>query len=469
MGKTDYDLPWKPEETKRFRQDDLEIMKTGSPKLNIEEPQYQLDGSQLMILTNKVPMRDRAGNINGVLGTYLDITELKNTQRALLEAKEKAETANQAKSNFLATISHEFRTPLNAIFGMAQILAEQNLTKDQKSAINTILDSSQHLTKLINDILVFAKIEANKIQLHDEPLDFHHLVSSTVTNISHQLEHQAIQLTIHYDEEVPKIIIADAIALRQILINLLSNAIKFTHTGEITVSVEKLASTSQIKVCVSDTGIGIPAEFLPHAFDRFTQIDSSYTRKYMGSGLGLSICKNLVELMKGDIGISSAENQGTTVWFTFPLHESVHALKTEKTKKLPLAKINNTKFEKKHLLIIEDNPLNQKVLTTFLSQLGCTFEIASTGTQAIALFEKSTFDIVLSDLGLPDMSGIDVIKHIRATQKGKDLPIIALTAHAFKEDADACLQAGANKVLTKPIVLSTLQSVIGKSCHVSTD
>ncbi|OGT20959.1 MAG: hypothetical protein A3C55_02885 [Gammaproteobacteria bacterium RIFCSPHIGHO2_02_FULL_42_13] len=467
IGQADHDL-FDRHYADQLRQNDLQVIDTHQT-IVAEETIRLSDHVERIYQVIKAPFYDNSGELIGIIGNSINITSLKQTQAALQNAKEKAEIANQAKSNFLATISHEFRTPLNAIFVMAQILAEQNLTKDQQSAINTILDSSQHLTKLINDILVFAKIEANKIQLHYELLDFHHLISSTVTNISHQLENQSIQLNIHYDHHVPKTMLSDANALRQILINLLSNAIKFTDTGEITVSVEKMDSTRQIKVSVSDTGIGISAEFLPHAFDRFTQLDSSYTRKHMGSGLGLSICKNLVELMKGDIGINSTENKGTTVWFTFPLDESNHTFNTEETKKTPpLVKLNNTKVKKKHLLIIEDDLLNQKVLTTFLSQLGCTFEIASTGKQAITLFEKSNFDIVLSDLGLPDISGIDVIKHIRTTKKGKNLPIIALTAHAFKEDADSCLQAGANEVITKPIVLSTLQSVIQQGHHVST-
>lgn len=459
VGKTDHEMHGSAE-TELLLDHDKQVMETGQP-IVIEEPVTLLTGEQKTFIAAKMPLKNANGQIIGIVGNSIDITELKLIQSALQKEKQRAELANQAKSNFLAVMSHELRTPLNAIMGMAQILKLKNLPQEQDDYVEIIQQSGTNLLALINDVLDFSKLEANKIAVVSEVFNFYKLIEEVKNSFLHQAENKQIKLIIDYPEDVPHWVIKDPLRIRQIVLNLLGNAIKFTDRGYVKISVlcqSKLKNKAELKVLIEDTGIGIPADKLNLIFDRFSQVETNYSRRFGGVGLGLAICKQLVEIMDGYIGVKSELNKGSLFWFSLPFllpqNETGFALKK------PYANNETQTHFNCRLLLVEDNQLNQKVAKIMLEGLGCQLDIAENGKNGLSFFENNKYDLIFMDIGLPDLDGLNVIRTIRQNNQGKHVPIIAMTAHVLEEDRENCYMAGANDILTKPVVREELITIL---------
>lgn len=451
-----------PEQVNSFKRDDEEVMSTGRPKFNVEEP-YLLDEygePESRYISTRVPMTNESGKVVGVVGISTDITELKKLEQKLIEAKEQAEVANQAKSNFLAIMSHELRTPLNAILGIAQILHNKDLSPSQAEYIDIILRAGDFLLTLIDDILDFSKLEAGKLEIIYQKFDFSQLAQDIVTSMRQLAENKGLELMLKYSSNAPNEMIADQQRVRQIITNLINNAIKFTDKGHVKLGITFNKRNNNFKIVVEDTGIGIPKSKQNQVFERFTQLDYKYSRKYGGAGLGLAICKQLAENMGGKIGVKSEYHKGSKFWFTLPLIlKSTHVMKIKQNE----IKIDdNIPLKPGNILLLEDNELNQIMFKVMLEDLGYNVAIADNGKDALKLFSKHEFDLIFSDISLPDMSGIEVIQAMRKQKNNINKPIIAVTAHALEEDRQNCLKAGADDVLIKPIMQPALKNILRK-------
>ncbi len=470
IDKTDFDFPWSKKIAERFRDDDHAVIVTGESIENATERLPMPDGNFCEVLTTKVPLFDSDNNIIGILGTFTDITEQKRTDAKLAQAEERqrrAELSSRAKSNFLATMSHELRTPLHAVIGMTQILhKDKNLVRANKRYLDIILESSQTLLALIEDVLNFAKLEAGKLELVLAPFNLKHLITKVSVSMDHQLEGKPVKLVIRYQESIPQYVIGDQQKIRQILTNLLSNAIKFTNKGTIKIKVsyqQKTTKGGSFKISVEDTGIGIEDDKQTYIFDRFAQVESQYTRRYPGTGLGLSICKHLVEAMGGAISVESQFNEGSKFSFYLPLKVTEKPVAPTKQIETTLTYNNDLKDLNYRILVVEDNNLNQAVIRHMLEALNCSVDIASNSANALDLLKRNIYNLAFIDIGLPDISGIDLTKQIVKQGLNKHgMPIIALTAHMLEEDTHNCIDAGMDEVMTKPLMEEDLTQIIAK-------
>ena len=364
---------------------------------------------------------DENGSIEYLYGFFTDISERKKIEKTLLDAKQLAEAANSSKSQFLATMSHEIRTPMNSILGFTDLVLETSLNKTQREYLQNVRASGRHLLGIINDILDLSKIEAGKIRLEMEDFHLRKSLNDLVRILSVKAVTKGLELICHVHPETPDSLRGDFGKLRQVIFNLISNSIKFTSAGEILL-IEGLDEIEQedvaLRFSVTDSGIGIPAHKHETIFEAFAQADSSHTREYGGTGLGLTISKRLVELMGGKIWVDSRPNEGCTFIFTakFQMMKS----------NLPVERKNPTTGEKlcpnKNLvglkiLMAEDNPVNQKLLSTFLEILGHQHVIVENGLKAVQALEKETFDLVLMDVEMPVMDGVSAVKEIRKLEE----------------------------------------------------
>ena len=376
-------------------------------------------------------------------------------------AQEQAELANEAKNSFLATISHEVRTPINAIIGFCDLTINSNIDKIHQTNLSRVKDSSTHLLALIKDILDYSQIESGNYELKKETFDLFELINSVVNAFYLDAESKKVKLSFNKTGTIPRYYTGDSDAVRQILYNLIGNAIKFTEKGEVSVSLkidEIISKEEKIKLCfeVKDTGIGISQLKQKLIFKGFTQVDGSSSRRYGGAGLGLTISKHFVEMMNGDIWVNSKKNEGSTFSFNIILKEN---------KKKVSSDIKAITKEKKpmHILVAEDNFLNAQVVAAFLKRLGHTSKVVNNGLEALQILTIEEFDAILMDIEMPKMDGIEATIAIRLGKENiinPDIPIIALTAHALKDYEEKSFKAGMNSYLTKPVDIDKLSEIL---------
>jgi CheY-like chemotaxis protein/nitrogen-specific signal transduction histidine kinase len=379
--------------------------------------------------------------------SILDISEIKMAQFELMKAKQKAEVASQAKSRFLSNMSHELRTPLNGIIGASNLLLQESYLADQKSHLDILKYSSEHMMSLINEILDFNKIEAGKFQLEQAPVDMKKFLEKLITRFSVQAHAKGLKFSSDIDDHLDIEFLTDETKLNQVFGNLLSNAIKFTHKGEITLVAKKIFSTSQkatIQFMVKDTGIGIASNKQEEIFESFTQADVDTTRKYGGTGLGLSISKKMVNLFHGDLMLKSEEGKGSTFYFTLELAINENRkmyINEERVKQL-------TVFTGVKVLVAEDNAVNMAIARRFLTKWGIEVHEACNGREAVELFRKVAFDLILIDLEMPEMDGITALSEIRKIND--KVPAIAFTAAVYDNMRADLIQKGFMEFVPKP-------------------
>lgn len=423
---------------------------------------YQVNSDRIQILDLLLSTYESTVEKNRELEKT--VLELRKTQRELIKAKEYAEQTSKYKSEFLANISHEIRTPLNIIVGIADSMIESdNLTEEQKNNLTVLKNASNTLLNMLNDILDLSKIEAGKIELRLEPFDIAKLISEVTALFKDLAKSKGIELRFSMDTELPKILVGDPSKIKQVLINLISNAVKFTEQGSITIDVKRDKGqinsddkTLTVQFTVSDTGIGIPPDKLDHIFDAFVQADGSTTRRHGGTGLGLSISRGLVEIMGGILSVKSELGKGSSFNFSLPL-------KTEDAMTGVKDKQDGGSFRPLHILVVDDNELNQMVAARLLTKKGHNVSSAYTGQEAIDKIKVGKFDVVFMDVSMPEMDGFETTRRLREWESStgaKPTPIIAMTAHATKEDRDRCLDSGMDDYITKPIDLKVVEQVL---------
>lgn len=472
IGLDDFAMVWSSQ-AELYRTDDQAVMLTGQARLNYQEPQTTPQGKTIWLSTSKVPLRDSAGSIIGVLGIYDDITERKQVENDLIEAKQAAESANITKSHFLATMSHEIRTPMNGILGMAQLLLRPNLTASiQRDYARTIVNSGQTLLSLLNDILDLSKIEAGKFQFESVEFEPKQLVHEIHSLFEGSAKSKNLQLQHNWSGPSDQRYKSDSLRLRQMMCNLVGNAIKFTEQGHIEIDgteIEQDGSSALLEFSVTDTGVGIPADKLDLLFKPFSQTDSSITREFGGSGLGLSIVSSLAKLAGGDVGVQSEAGKGSRFWFRIRAGLVARGTDRQRGERclVGVAPPEMSDFALSgHVLVVEDNPVNCLVIEGLLDQLGVGVTLVNDGQQAVnAVTKRGSLNAILMDLHMPVMDGYTATERIRLWEEDNQLPrlpIIALTADAFEEDHQHCMAVGMDDFLTKPIALDALKLTLAK-------
>ena len=403
------------------------------------------------------PNYDDNCNLLGSIGIHLDITDQKKLEEDLKLEKAKALEASKAKEVFLANMSHEIRTPLNAIIGFLRELKRISLTTTQKQFVENSYNASQHLLSIINNILDISKIESGEMSLETKNFSLMESVENVITILQPKAEQKNLNLHATFSKNLSPTLKGDSLKTEQILYNIIGNSLKFTHTGEIKVVCKVLkdfTNSQTISISIIDTGIGMNEDYLSKIFKKFNQEDGSISRKYGGTGLGMTITKELITLMNGEIEVKSKKDKGTSVTIIFNIEkgdEKLHRKSTEKKQEISISGLR--------VLLAEDNELNQIVAENSLKHFNCIVTKADNGRIAVDLLAKQNFDIILMDIQMPELDGIEATEIIRR-DLGLKTPIIALTANAFKTEIEKCISAGMNDYITKPFVEESLVNMI---------
>lgn len=426
---------------------------------NIEHRYRGVDGEWHPILARGVPVRDDHGNIRFWAGINLDIAELKNAEEALAKAKLAAEKASQAKSDFLANMSHDIRTPMTVFLMALEQMQQIELEPSAHKLLELADRSAKALRELVDDILDISQIEACRVKLSEEPFKLRFCVRNVVEMFSLAAQEKRLRLTERIAPEVPPVIVADQCRLRQVLINLLDNALKFTSQGGVEISVSSTGDA--LTFAVADTGIGVPKDKHHLLFQSFSQVDNSFHRQHGGSGLGLAICKGLVELMGGTISMRNREGGGSIFAFTLPL--KIVAAKSSPKGTLIEDK-ESSSARPVRILLAEDESMVRDIVSLALTHRGWSVETAVNGREAVAKWRSEPFDVILMDLQMPEMNGLEATRTIRAGEAGLDrgIAIIGFTAHASERIIEECIAAGMNYVLSKPLHFDDLSEVINQ-------
>ena len=415
-----------------------------------------------------VAPRYRGDEVFGGILVVTDLTDIKAAARDLAEARDAALESSRLKSEFLATMSHEIRTPMNGIIGMSELLVSTKLNREQLDLARVVQSEAHSLLTIINDILDFSKVEAGKLAIDKHNFDLRAMLKRVLEPLKPRAAIKGLSLELVIDQQVPHFVRADEGRIKQILLNLIGNSVKFTRRGYILVEV-KVAATTEIETFVyfgvKDTGSGIAESALTNLFEPFVQADGSITREHGGTGLGLAISKRLVELMGGELGVETKLGLGSRFWFKLPLEKGVAP---DKPIVVVEDVIEETVSAEKHLLLVEDNFINQKVALKQLDRLGYTADVAVNGQEAINILlkQRSHYQAVLMDMQMPVMDGLTATREIRnlATQLAPHIPIIAMTANAIKGDLERCLEAGMDDYISKPVTTKALSEKLEKWC-----
>ncbi|KTD42771.1 ATP-binding protein [Legionella parisiensis] len=468
LGKTDYELFGK-KTADVYRANDLEVIEK-NVELSREEITLLPSGEEVVLLSTKRPLLDKSGKVIGILGNTINITYLKNVESELKEAKEKAEAANRAKDEFIRNMSHDIRTPLSGIIGMSSILEREVQNSQEKEYAHMINISGEQLLALLNGVLDIIAAGSQQENIFNETVgNVHDLIRSIADLELPTIALKKLDLFISIDGNTPEWITTDIVKLHRILLNLLGNAVKFTEKGFIEIGVRPKADHHEkmfLEFFVKDSGPGIKPKDKDKIFKRFYRATPSHQGIYTGHGVGLHIVKRYTQVLKGKIRVDSTIHAGTTFTLTIPVvcgekpvdHQASTSLPPET---LILEKTNDSPL----VLLIEDNAIALKMIENLLQQLGIRFLSAATGTRALELFQSHTFDWVLSDIGLPDTTGIQLAKQFRHYEQSKNLaptPIICLTAHAVPDVERECVEAGINQILTKPLRSTMLQALLAR-------
>jgi PAS domain S-box-containing protein len=457
LGKKSSDIFLQGEGSKLMKNKNISRMRGRSDAYEIEIRDKK--GDIRWWLISGAPRFDNSGDLAGSIGIHLDITNQKLLEIELTEAKELAEESTKSKETFLANMSHEIRTPMNAIIGMSTQLAKTNLDSTQQFYLETIHSASDNLLVIINDILDFSKIDAGKLQLERIGFGPKELLNSALRVLSHRAEEKGLSLNnVFFDPAISPVLMGDPYRLNQVLINLISNAIKFTEKGKVDISCDVLNDSllsQTIQITVKDTGIGMEANFLDCLFEKFSQEDASVTRQHGGTGLGMSICKDLINLMGGEIHVKSKKGIGSTILLKIKFDKGTFENLPEK----PIFEVDSKILFDKKVLLVDDNQMNRLVAATILSNHGAIITTAQNGKEAVEILEKIPFHIVLMDIQMPVMDGVEATAIIRS-KISKELPIVALTANAIKGDNDKYLAAGMNGYLSKPFIEKDLLNMV---------
>jgi PAS domain S-box-containing protein len=439
-----------------------EHVRAGTFISNHEGVGLHRDGRRIPLLGSGSPVRNAAGELIAISMILRDVSERKRYERELIRAREAADAANVAKSRFLANMSHEIRTPMNGVIGMMQLLLETALSAEQRRYASVAQASGQVLLSLIDNVLDLSKIEARKVTLEKFSFNLRHTLESVVQLLGIQAKAKALNLALRVSPEIPELLRGDPHRLRQILTNLVTNAVKFTERGEVAVeaALQKQAD-GQVTVAfrIVDTGIGMRPDEIARLFQPFAQADTSTTRKYGGTGLGLIISKQLVEMMGGKIGVHSLPGLGSTFWFTAVFETAEPEVAQPVTGGVD--RRNRGPVPGLRILVVEDNPVNREVLLAQLSRLGYQAAAVENGAEAVEALAAAGYDLVLMDCQMPVMDGFEATLHIREVHRS-DIPIVAVTADAMPADRDRCLQAGMNDYLAKPVELQRLADMLAK-------
>ena len=487
IGRTDADFPWSQTGAKeKYCDDDLHIIKTGESFLNLEEEQVQIDGSIKTMLVSKVPLKNDSGEITGVLGSFVDITYLKNLEKSFKDAKEVAEAASRAKAEFLASMSHDVKTPLSGIIALSELLSKQpNAGIKQKG--EDIYQCGKQLISFFDNCIELSKMDMAQLQDVSQSFSMAKIIESIHALFVPSATAKRLTFTVHHDEKLPAVLIGNQVNIYRVILNLVGNAIKFTSMGSVNVSVflDRCVDDKNIfaKIIVQDTGMGIPKDKQQLIFEKLQRLAPSYYNKQEGHGIGLYIVDQYVQAMQGSIEVDSTVGVGSKFTVTIPLkvaspdETNVVVLPKISSQEVPTAQVTESvmrtmtplqnqalKENAPHVLLVEDNLLIQLAMKEILQSTGAYVDVAGDGQEALSLFEPNKYALIYMDIGLSDMSGYETSKCIRAIEEADTavtrVPIIALTAHTDVDVNLSCADAGMQGVMSKPLSCEQAEQVL---------